>query len=123
MLTEALRRAFGETPFRPREAADVLGIRSPYSTLNRLKSAGILERVGRATYRFAPLDGWERLDAYLEQETLRSTRTGRAKTIGELAAKRFLDWRSTGYLVRTGQRRYEVRLRTGPVKGLDVRRA
>lgn len=122
MLTEVLRRAFRDGPFTPGEAAAVLGIKGPSSTLYRLKAAGILERIARGTYRFAPLDAWQRVDLRLEQESMRAARAQREEVVSVLAAKRFQDWLATGYLVRTGARRYRLNMPTRPVGGLNVRR-
>ena len=122
MMTEILRRAFGGGTFTASEAAAALGIRGPSSTLYRLKSAGVLERAGRGTYRFAPLDRWQGIDTRLALEGIRTTRRDRSKTTADLAAKRFQAWLATGYLVRTAARKYTVNLRTGPKGGLRVRR-
>lgn len=111
MNTEILRRAFRDDPFTASEAAVVLGIRDPSSMLSRLKAAGILERPERGTYRFASLDKWQAIESLLARENVRSTRSDRIETLSQLAKQRFENWLETGYLARTGDRRYAVRMR------------
>lgn len=121
MKTEVLRRAFRDGPFTAGDAAVVLGIQDPSSTLSRLKASGVLERTGRGCYRFASLDKWQTIDSQLARENVRTTRSDRADILAKLAQQRFQMWLATGYLTRTGDRRYTVRTR--PRAGaLDVRR-
>jgi len=121
MKTEVLRRAFGDDPFSASEAAVVMGIQDPSSTLSRLKASGVLERTGRGRYRFASLDKWQTIDSQLARENIRTTRSDRADTLSKLAQQRFQMWLDTGYLTRTGDRRYVVRMRPRS-GGLNVRR-
>lgn len=53
MYATAIREAFGDRAFSPAEASLVLGIRSPESTLSRLKAKGEVELVERGKYRAA----------------------------------------------------------------------
>jgi hypothetical protein len=121
MNTEVLRRAFRGEPFSTGDAAAVLGIHDISSTLSRLKAAGVLERIGRGRYRFASLDKWQAMDGLLAREQVRSTRSDRLDTLSRLARDRFRSWLDTGYLTRTGERQYRVRIRPRS-GGLSVRR-
>jgi DNA-binding transcriptional ArsR family regulator len=121
MNTEVLRRAFKEGAFSAGEAAMALGIRDVSSTLSRLKAAGVLERMGRGKYRFASLDKWQRIDAQLAKENIRLTRSDRVETLSALAKQRFQMWQDTGYLTRTGDRRFTVRMKPR-AGGLNVGR-
>ena len=94
MLTETLRRAFGDQTFTPPEAAAALGIQSPYSTLNRLKQAGVLERVGRGTYRFAPLTALPRASTSSVAEDERTS------VLVAMAKAGWESWLATGRLER-----------------------
>ena len=122
MVTEALRRAFRDDSFTASEAALVLGIRGPSSTLNRLKASGVLERTSRGVYRFAPLDSWQRIDLRLEREALRSTRRDREAILGRLATQRWATWLASGYVNPLGPRRYAVQIQTTRGEALRVRR-
>lgn len=122
MLTETLRRAFGGRPFSAAEAGQVLGIRGTSSTLNRLKSAGVIERIGRGVYRFASLSGWTRLEVALAREQVRSSRAGRERTLAQVARARWSAWKRSGYVETLGPRRFRLRIQTEAGVGLHVRR-
>lgn len=121
MKIEALRRAFGDTPFTAAEAAALLDVRSPYSTLTRLKEAGVLERVGRGAYRFAPPERGEQVADHLEREAIRTLRARRDEEVPELARLRWQAWQKAGYVVPVGPRRLRVNVGR-PVRRVDARR-
>lgn len=121
MRIEALRRAFGDASFSAGDAALVLGIRSPYSSLNRLRTAGVLDRVGYGVYRFSPLDQ-PLLTPYLERESIRATRADREATFASLARKRWASWIQQGFIEPLGERRFRVTLRQETEGGVRVRR-
>lgn len=113
MKTELLRRAFGVSSFTASEAGELWQIRSPYSTLNRLKQAGVIESVGRGRYRITRGDEPLRVGARLEREAIRSLRARREDELAELAKRRWRSWQDTGFVRRIGPRRFEVTVREG----------
>lgn len=53
---EALRETFGDASFTVGDVRRRTGLPHPKAVVSRLKAQGVLERVGRATYRMAPPD-------------------------------------------------------------------
>lgn len=90
----------------------MLAIQSPYSTLTRLKQAGVLERVAAGTYRFTPLEE-PRVARFLEQEVVRATRGSRLSDLAALAKSRWASYFESGRLERLGPRRYRLQRRPG----------
>lgn len=121
MMIEAMRRAFGDTEFTATDAGYVLGARQPYSVLTRLKQAGVLERLGRGRYRFAPL-AEPAVAPYLERLQIEESRRGREDTIAALASARWQDWLASGRLERLGPRRLRLNPATMEVEPLAIKR-
>lgn len=121
MKIEALRRAFGDAPFSIAEAAETLGIQSAYSTLHRLKEAGILESAGRGRYRFAPPQQAERVAGNLERVAVQGLRAQRDAELPALARLRWEAWIRSGFIERLGPRSLRVNLRR-PQPRVHVRR-
>ena len=121
MKAEVLRRAFGREPFSVAEAREVWGIRNVASTLNRLKEAGIIERVGRGTYRITSNDTPLRIERGLEQSGIQALRARRAPEMARLAERRWQAWLDTGYVTKTGPRSYRIRVPDLKAGGARVR--
>lgn len=122
MITESLRRAFQDNPFTPQEAATVLGIQSPYSTLNRLKEAGVIERRGRGVYGFTPLDRPLKVGDRLEHEMILGLRKKRDAELPAIARRAWRLWRRSGYIEPLGPRHYRVAIRRKQGGAARVRR-
>lgn len=90
------------------QARELWGIRSVDSTLNRLKEAGVIERVGRGVYRITTDDAVLRIGRNLEQVGIQGLRRQRDRALSELAARRWQDWLRSGYVVRLGPNRFRV---------------
>ncbi len=108
LKSEALRRAFGTTPFTAAEAREVWGIRNVDSTLNRLKQAGVIERVSRGVYCITDTDAPLVIGRHLEQNQIQALRRKRDVELSDLAGLRWRSWMETGYVEKLGANRYRV---------------
>lgn len=118
---EILRRAFGQELFTVAEAREVWGIRNVDSTLNRLKEAGIIERVGRGQYRITANETPLRIERELEQSRIRALRARRGPELAALAKRRWQAWLDSGYVTKNGPRTYRIALPDVKTGGARVR--
>lgn len=121
MKAELLRRAFGQAPFTTAEARELWGIRNVDSTLNRLKEAGIIERIGRGTYRITSDDAPLRIERELERSRIQALRAKRTTELPALAKQRWQAWLRDGYVKKTGPQSYKVTIPNVTKEGARVR--